>query len=444
MVHSNKKDNPIISFIVPTYNQSKRHKRLLQNIDESCNLRYEVILCDDCSDQSVGDYSKIYNVKVQTNQVNMGPGFCRNKGIKYATGQFLFFMDDDDELCQKTFYKFESYIKGNQGADVILINFNDNNNDVMSNKIILEEFIKSGKTIENLKDKYIKKILDLHIIPLQCQAYLFNRKFLISNNIYFPNTYLAEDQVFLTKAIIKSKIISYFSDGCYKYYTRIGSLKTSGGLKGVVNIYDSLSDLLSFIKGYKLKGMLEQEILQRSISRLVRLIAIRLVLLSIDDQNIFVRKIKNKRNIIVDNNFIKNQNDLFFLQEIENRSYTENVCDIVNKYLFQGLIKKCKNSNIYIYCYGPLGRAVESYLYNNLKKYNISLKGFIDDGKTLNISTFNYEFFTESFVKNMSIVDKRSIVIIANPQPHIADSILNNLRKKNIKNELIINLSEWK
>jgi len=403
-------------------------------------------LVDDCSEQPIADYSDSYNIKVLTNQINRGPGFCRNKGIEHATGLFLCFMDDDDGFCPETFYEFENYIKHNQDTEVLLLNFKDNNNDVMSNKIILEELTKYGKTTRNLMDKYLKKLLDLQIVPLQCQAYLFNRKFLIENNIYFPNTYLGEDQVFLTKMILKSRVMNLFSDGCYRYSSRVGSLKTSSGLKGCVNIYNSLFDLLSFMKGCKLKEKAEYKIIQKSIRRLIRLIAIRLAPLVVNDQNLFVRKIKdiNKGNLIIDNNLVQNPRDFSFLQEIVNNSYVENIGDIVHKYLFQDLIENCKNCNIYIYCYGPLGMTVKNYLCNNQKNSNLSIKGFIDDSSTLKISTFNYELFTEDFVKNMSSSDKKSMVIIANPQPHIADNILNNLRKKNIKNELIINLSEWK
>lgn len=89
-----------ISIVVPVYNVEKYIENSLQSI---CNQTYreiEVLLIDDGSTDSSLEKCREWEkkddrIKVIT-QVNAGAAAARNKGIDFATGKYIMFVDADD------------------------------------------------------------------------------------------------------------------------------------------------------------------------------------------------------------------------------------------------------------------------------------------------------------------------------------------------------------
>ena len=90
----------LVSIIIPTYNRSET---LCRAISSAVNQEYtdvEVVVVNDGGDEKttqnvVGDF---VNVKLIHQSVNKGVSAARNAGIRAATGDYLLFLDDDDEL----------------------------------------------------------------------------------------------------------------------------------------------------------------------------------------------------------------------------------------------------------------------------------------------------------------------------------------------------------
>lgn len=100
--------NDKVSIIVPSY---KRHKNLFSRAIESLlNQSYEnieIVVIDDNGNESLATYRKELNdyikklnnpkIKYIQNPKNLGGALSRNEGIKNATGDYITFLDDDDE-----------------------------------------------------------------------------------------------------------------------------------------------------------------------------------------------------------------------------------------------------------------------------------------------------------------------------------------------------------
>ena len=94
-----------ISVIIPTYNS---YEELLTAINSVCGqtlLPKEVIVVDDASEDDIMiRYNKVVdklsvcaiNFILLKNNKNMGPSYCRNKGIREASCEFIAFLDSDD------------------------------------------------------------------------------------------------------------------------------------------------------------------------------------------------------------------------------------------------------------------------------------------------------------------------------------------------------------
>ena len=96
------KEAPLISIIIPTYNNERV---ILESIDSALQQSYtniEVIIVDDGStDNSAQKIKNHIQDKPKARfiqQKNMGPSAARNFGFEFSSGQFLVFLDGDDIL----------------------------------------------------------------------------------------------------------------------------------------------------------------------------------------------------------------------------------------------------------------------------------------------------------------------------------------------------------
>lgn len=95
-----KKYHPLVSLIVPFYNNISTIDKCLKSIEKSGYLNYEIIVINDGSKQNPEKIcNKYHNVKYFYKD-NEGPGLTRNYGISKANGKFIFFLDSDDTICK--------------------------------------------------------------------------------------------------------------------------------------------------------------------------------------------------------------------------------------------------------------------------------------------------------------------------------------------------------
>ena len=87
-----------ISVIIPTFNRKKTLKRAIQSVLMQSYTPYEIIVIDDGSDDGTKEWLKdnFPNVKYFY-QMNSGVSSARNKGIKFARGDWIALLDSDDE-----------------------------------------------------------------------------------------------------------------------------------------------------------------------------------------------------------------------------------------------------------------------------------------------------------------------------------------------------------
>ncbi len=93
---------PLVSVIIPTRNRANLLARSLKSVLHQHYHNFEVIVIDDASeDDTVNTIEQFRNkfksFKYIRNNKRQGGAESRNIGIKSASGNYIAFLDDDDE-----------------------------------------------------------------------------------------------------------------------------------------------------------------------------------------------------------------------------------------------------------------------------------------------------------------------------------------------------------
>lgn len=116
---------PLLSIIVPVYNEVKTIRQILKKID-SVEIDKEIIVVDDYSTDGTRDVlqdilknSGVNNIRVIYHSCNKGKGTAVREGIQEATGEFVIIQDADLEYDPQDYLKLMSAILDNK-ADIVL------------------------------------------------------------------------------------------------------------------------------------------------------------------------------------------------------------------------------------------------------------------------------------------------------------------------------------
>ena len=86
---------------MPVYNSSRFVSEAIESVITQSYTHWELIIVDDAStdgspqiiEKLSGNHPNVHFIKLSTNK---GPGFCRNKAIAMAQGNYIAFLDSDD------------------------------------------------------------------------------------------------------------------------------------------------------------------------------------------------------------------------------------------------------------------------------------------------------------------------------------------------------------
>lgn len=97
---------PLVSVVIPTYNRENRLIKAVQSVENQLYENIELIVVDDYSkhpaENTIEDMniSAINNIDCIRFDKNRGANAARNRGIEESNGEYIAFLDDDDEWKQ--------------------------------------------------------------------------------------------------------------------------------------------------------------------------------------------------------------------------------------------------------------------------------------------------------------------------------------------------------
>ena len=237
----------LISIIVTSYNIKKYIKEALEScfIQDYSNI--ELICIDDGSDD--GTFELILDIiknETRIKQIilskkeNGGPNSARKEGLKYANGDYIFFMDGDDILPANSISSLANELN-DQLYDIVFAPFKIITSKKNDSKIFNYNITKGSSGIKAL-ETYIYK-------PKAIWGKLIKRSLFIDNNIdYALDFKIGEDAALMTQLLYYSNSISECRNIAYIYRAqRINSLYSQYGNN---NNYTYILPSVLFISNY--------------------------------------------------------------------------------------------------------------------------------------------------------------------------------------------------
>ncbi len=219
-----------ISCVIPLYNSEKYIERCLDSVLQQTFKDFEVIIVNDGStDKSFEIASKYIGLDPRIkiiSQENQGLSISRNNGTKIAKGDYIFYLDSDDEITKDAFSSVYNRMMENK-VDILIFNYAK----VYSNRSsIKRQKLQERVVYSTLVDK--KKILSTSVMP---SNKLYSRDFLIKKNIFFyPNIYY-EDVPFLWKSAIPAESIAFLDKNILLYHQNHNSIINSDYTEKKIN-----------------------------------------------------------------------------------------------------------------------------------------------------------------------------------------------------------------
>lgn len=213
------------------YNVEKYVSRCLNSVLGQVNTQVEVIIIDDgssddskriCEDIISQSKSKIKFIS----QNNTGLSATRNKGMDMANGEYIMFLDSDDELGLNAVPKLLEGIKKYPDVDVFYFDaktVDEINDGKQRNKYNRKKKIDELVIFDSLE--YFTKYYVDTLIVSACLC-LIKKEILDCNNIRFDEGRLYEDNVFSLNILLKSQKVCYLPYDLYIRRYRQNSITT--------------------------------------------------------------------------------------------------------------------------------------------------------------------------------------------------------------------------
>lgn len=190
----------LVSVVIPTHNRAEKLRVALESVLVQKGVAVEAVVVsdgfDEMTDKLMRQYLECYqNIKYIVVTPAKGANYARNTGIEISQGEYVAFLDDDDEFLEnKLFKQVEGFKKNKQiglvytglisrykiGSKVYEYNVIKNNTGDLSKKILISNVIGSTSTAMVRKEILLREKFDERLLASQdydlwiriCQNYL--------------------------------------------------------------------------------------------------------------------------------------------------------------------------------------------------------------------------------------------------------------------------------
>lgn len=232
--------HPLISIIIPIYNVEAYLERCINSVINQTYQNVEIILVDDGSPDgspSICDkYAKKDKRIVVIHKKNGGLSEARNAGTEIANGQYLYYLDADDEIPKDAIHLMEKQIEAHPSVEIVIgqmqsfpytktyeTAFLNNFDYIDSNQWVRKQFYR----IQNR-------------LPVNACNKLILKKFISQNHFFFEPGLIHEDELWMFSIAQKLCRIAFVHHITYIRYINPNSITTATSLSKKRQAWDHI------------------------------------------------------------------------------------------------------------------------------------------------------------------------------------------------------------
>lgn len=216
-----------ISIIIPVYNVSQYIERCLNSVlTQNYSGALECILINDCTpdnsieivQQIIKRYGGPIHIQLVHHIQNKGLSVARNTGIQHATGDYLYFLDSDDQITPNCISELAELVCKYNDVDIVQGNI------VVTDKRFEWLEISQYKFPEYTTDTVWIRSNMLTFIPPTAWNKLIKRSFILEHKLWFKEGIIHEDEhwKYFAHKLIRS--IAFCNIPTYYYYINESSI----------------------------------------------------------------------------------------------------------------------------------------------------------------------------------------------------------------------------
>lgn len=225
-----------VSIIIPVYNAKEYLRRCLDSVCNQTLKDIEIICVNDCSTDNsldiLNEYAQKYKqLKIIDCRENKGESAARNIGLESAAGEYIGFVDNDDEIDLDFYEKLYNSAK-------------EKNSDIAKGEVHIIDY-DGSETYGNLNQKIAANNNELLYFAYHWWTAIFKSSIINENAIRFIEGYpLGGDVLFLNEVVLASNSIVLVDTVFYHYYRREDSgdskILSFEKIKSVLNIHEMI------------------------------------------------------------------------------------------------------------------------------------------------------------------------------------------------------------
>jgi CDP-glycerol glycerophosphotransferase len=243
---------PLISVVIPVHGVEDYLDRCLDSVLSDPAARVEVIAVDDASPDRCGAILAAREdprLRVLATPVAGGPGAARDLGAKEAAGEYVWFVDGDDELAEGALAAVAEALTELR-PDVLAIDYENLYPDGTTGPSDGARYLRGGSA-EPLRGEAGPLAADPGLIHLPMTAWskVYRRDFLAGLGISFGSAGPAphEDVPVTTLALLTAGRIGVLDRVCYRYRRARRGSYLAGVSPANFNIFGSYQRIFNFI-----------------------------------------------------------------------------------------------------------------------------------------------------------------------------------------------------
>ena len=243
-----------ISVIIPVYNVAPYIAACLQSVmRQTAQAAIECILVDDCGpdnsmevvSETLKSYSGPVDFKIVRHTQNRGLSAARNTGMAAATGDYIYFLDSDDEITPDCIERLSAPLQ-KEPYDLTIGECRIEGGSLPGVALQLPE-----GTI--LRDKEILHAYRLQQWYMMSVNKLYRTAFLRSNALQFKEGILHEDELWSFQIASLARSLAVITHETYIYKLRQGSITTNTvSPKSLSSLNTILSEMTLFAQTHAL------------------------------------------------------------------------------------------------------------------------------------------------------------------------------------------------